>query len=305
MEVFEAANVPIKFDIINDYTFEDVTNRRILHKNKCILLGVMVPEKGVNPKYNDNHKFYQHLELFANINLCYSFPVAINRHNNVDIVVIRENLEGEFSGIEHEVYPGINESIKVTTRKNSERLLKYAFEFAHLSGRKKVTVVHKANIMKLVDGLFLDCARKASEKFPFIKYEEMIVDNCAMQLVKNPSQFDVMVAPNLYGTIISHIAAGITGGVGMTPGACIGDNYALFSQGMPHLGTPIAGKNIANPCSILISSVMMLRYLGLPRFADQISQAIRMVLENKEALTKDLRGHSSTTDFTKAVIHHL
>lgn len=278
MEVFEAANVPVQFDVINDFTFEDISNRRILHKNKCILLGVMVPEKGVNPKYNDNHKFYQHLELFANINLCYSFPVAVNRHNNVDIAVIRENLEGEFSGIEHEVYPGINESIKVTTRKNSERLLKYAFEFAHLSGRKKVTVIHKANIMKLVDGLFLECARKTSEKFPFIKYEEMIVDNCAMQLVKNPTQFDVMVAPNLYGTIVSHIAAGVTGGVGMTPGACIGDHFALFSQGMPHSGAQIAGKNLANPCAILISSVMMLRYLGLPRFADQISQAIRMVL---------------------------
>lgn len=122
----------------------------------------MVPERGVNPKFNDNHKFYKHLDLFANINLCYSFPNVSNRHNNVDIAVIRENLEGEFSGIEHEVYPGVMESLKVTTRKNSERLLKYAFEFAHLSGRKKVTVVHKANIMKLVDGLFLECARKTS-----------------------------------------------------------------------------------------------------------------------------------------------
>jgi isocitrate dehydrogenase (NAD+) len=133
----------------------------------------------------------------------------------------------------------------------------------------------------------------------------MIVDNCSMQLVKNPSQFDVMVAPNLYGTIISHIAAGITGGVGMTPGACIGTDYALFSQGMPHTGLNIAGKNIANPTSILISSVMMLRYLGLPKFADQISSAIRTVLEEKKVRTKDIGGHHSTTDFTQAIVHNL
>jgi len=230
------------------------------------------------PKYNDNHKFYKHLDLYANVNLCYSFPSVYNRHNHVDIAVIRENVEGEFSGIEHEVYPGVMESLKVTTRVNSQRLLKYAFEFTHLSGRKKVSVIHKANIMKLVDGLFLEVARETAKKFPFIKYEEMIVDNCSMQLVKNPSQFDVMIAPNLYGTILSHIAAGITGGVGMTPGACIGPDCALFSQGMPHTGMNIAGKDIANPTSILISSVMMLRYLGLPRFADQISTAINEVL---------------------------
>lgn len=265
----------------------------------------MVPEKGLNPKYNDNHKFYKHLDLFANINLCYSFPSVANRHNNVDIAVIRENIEGEFSGIEHEVYPGVMESLKVTTRKNSERLLKYAFEFAHLSGRKKVTIVHKANIMKLVDGLFLECARATSEKFPFIKYQEIIVDNCAMQLVKDPSQFDVLVCPNLYGTIVSHIAAGITGRVGMTPGLCIGNSYALFSQGLPFTGLSIAGKNLANPTAILISSVMMLRYLGLPRFADQISMAIKDVIEKKEAHTKDIRGHHTTSDFTRAVINRL
>lgn len=133
----------------------------------------------------------------------------------------------------------------------------------------------------------------------------MIVDNCSMQLVKNPSQFDVMVAPNLYGTIISHIAAGITGGVGMTPGAFIGSNYALFSQGIPHTGLNIAGQDIANPTSILISSVMMLRYLGLPRFADQISSALKEVIEEKKVRTRDIGGSHSTSEFTKAIIHRL
>lgn len=193
----------------------------------------------------------------------------------------------------------------MTTKANSHRLIQYAFEFAHFSGRKKVSVIHKANIMKLVDGLFLEQARAVAKNYPFIKYEEMIVDNCAMQLVKKPSQFDVMVAPNLYGTIISHIAAGITGGVGMTPGACIGNNYALFSQGMPHSGMSLAGKNIANPTSILLSSVMMLRYLGLPMFANKISKAITKTLEAGQVRTPDIGGTNSTSDFTKAVILNL
>lgn len=312
VDVFQAANVPVRFDVIKDFTFEDIKQREALEKNKCILLGVMVPQKGVKAKYNDNHKFYKYLDLFANINLCYSLPTIKNRHQGVDIAVIRENTEGEFSGIEHEVYPGVMESLKVTTKANSERLIQYAFEFAHFSGRKKVSVIHKANIMKLVDGLFLERARTISKKYPFIKYEQMIVDNCAMQLVKNPSQFDVMVAPNLYGTIISHICAGIdiislgiTGGVGMTPGASIGNNFALFSQGMPHSGMNIAGKNQANPASIMLSSVMMLRYLGLPMFADNIANAVHEALENESVRTPDIGGMGSTTDFTKAVIHNL
>lgn len=159
--------------------------------------------------------------------------------------------------------------------------------------------------MKLVDGLFLERARFISKSYPFIKYEEMIVDNCSMQLVKNPSQFDVMVAPNLYGTIISHIAAGITSGVGMIPGASIGNEFALFSQGMPHSGMNLAGKNQANPTSILLSSVMMLRYLGLPMFADKISKSINKTLEENQIRTPDIGGYNSTVDFTNEVIHNL
>jgi len=299
VEVFRAANIPVTFDVINDFTFEDLKQRDALQKNKCILLGVMVPEKGVNVKYNDNHKFYKHLDLFANVSLCFSHPQIKSRHSNVDIAIIRENTEGEFTGIEHEVYPGVMESLKVTTKEKSLRLIQYAFEFAHFSGRKKVSIIHKANIMKLVDGMFLEQARAVAKNYPFIKYEEMIVDNCSMQLVKNPSQFDVMVAPNLYGSIISHIATGITGGVGMTPGACIGNNYALFSQGMPHSGLNIAGKNIANPTSILLSSVMMLRYLGLSMFANKISKAVTKTLNSSKVRTPDIGGTNSTTEFTK------
>lgn len=147
VSIFDAANVPVIFDRIDNFSFEDSTSREKLKKNNCILLGVMVPEKGVKAKYNDNHKFYKYLDLYANVNLSFSVPSINSRHSNVDIIVIRENTEGEFTGIEHEVYPGVMESLKVTTRAASARLIEYAFEFAHLSGRKKITVIHKANIM--------------------------------------------------------------------------------------------------------------------------------------------------------------
>jgi isocitrate dehydrogenase (NAD+) len=274
-KVFKALHVPVEFDILNNFNFENKHMRELLMKNECILLGVLT-ESG--QKYTDNYNFYKHLDLYANITAAFSMPGIEQRHEGVDIVVIRENTEGEYSGIEHEVYNGVIESIKITTKKASLRVAEYAFEFAHLSGRKKVTAVHKANIMKLVDGLFLEACREVAPRYPFIKYEEMIIDNCCMQLVKSPQQFDVMVLPNLYGSIVQNVIAGITGGVGMAAGASIGKNYLLFSQGCRHTGNDIAGKNIVNPSAILISSVTMLRHLGLPNFADKISDAVNQTI---------------------------
>lgn len=162
----------------------------------------------------------------------FKLPNVKTRHQTpIDIVIIRENLEGEYSGIEHEVYPGVFESLKVTTRVKTMRVAKYAFENAFLNGRKKITVVHKANIMKMVDGLFLECCRVEAKKYPTIEYEEMIVDNTSMQLVKTPSQFDVMLAPNLYGSIITSACAGLVGGAGVAAGAAFGDNYMYFEPG--------------------------------------------------------------------------
>lgn len=186
------------------------------------------PHNNKGSKLVENYQFYNELGLFADVTPSFSIPGCSSRHQNVDVVVIRENSEGEFTGIEHEVYPGVIESIKRVTKEHSLKIAKYAFEFAHLNGRKKVTAVHKANIMKLADGLFLEATREVAAVYPFIKYEEMIIDNCSMQLVKSPTQFDVMVMPNLYGSIVSNICAGITGGVGLMGGACVGQDHILF-----------------------------------------------------------------------------
>ncbi|CAD8092539.1 unnamed protein product [Paramecium sonneborni] len=299
MQVFDALHVPIKFDVLDNFNFDNDEQRSLLKKNECILLGVMTEK---NQKYTDNYRFYKYLDLYANITFAFSVEGITQRHNNTDIVVIRENTEGEYSGVEHEVYPGVVESIKVTTKQASLRIAEYAFEFAHLSGRKKVTAVHKANIMKLVDGLFLQAHREVAQKYPFIKYEEMIIDNCCMQLVKNPTQFDVMVMPNLYGSIVQNVVAGITGGVGMAAGASIGKNHALFSQGCRHTGRDIAGQNIVNPSALLVSSSLLLRHLGLPNFADQICSAVQETIQNKNFKTKDIGGKASTEQFTKEVI---
>ncbi|CAD8079190.1 unnamed protein product [Paramecium primaurelia] len=299
MQVFDALHVPVKFDVLDNFNFDNDEQRNLLKKNECILLGVMTEK---NQKYTDNYRFYKYLDLYANITFAFSVEGIKQRHNNTDIVVIRENTEGEYSGVEHEVYPGVVESIKVTTKQASLRIAEYAFEFAHLSGRKKVTAVHKANIMKLVDGLFLSAHREVAQKYPFIKYEEMIIDNCCMQLVKNPTQFDVMVMPNLYGSIVQNVVAGITGGVGMAAGASIGKDHALFSQGCRHTGRDIAGKNIVNPSALLVSSSLLLRHLGLPNFADQICSAVQETIQERKLKTKDIGGKASTEQFTKEVI---
>lgn len=243
--IFEAAHCPILWDVIENFSISDSACKQKLKQNESILLGPLPTRKG--EKYIDNSDIYKDLGLYANLTYARTLPGVETRHKNVDIVVLRENTEGEYSGVEHEVYPGVIESIKVITKEASRRLAEYAFEFAYLSARKKITVVHKANIMKLCDGMFLEATREVSQRYPFIQYEEMIIDNCCMQIVKNPWQFDVMVMPNLYGSIISNAAAGIVGGPGMTCGANIGQDQVIFEQATRHTGSDITGKNLANP----------------------------------------------------------
>lgn len=226
-KVLEAANVPVHFDLLEGFNFEDEEMLRRVKKNQVIMLGGKSPTK--SEQFIDNHRFYKELDLYAEVVPCFSMPNVTCRHKNVDIVVIRENTEGEFTGVEHEVYPGVIESLKIITFEASYKIATYAFEHAHLSGRKKVTAVHKANIMKMVDGMFLEACRKVAEKYPFIEYEEMIIDNCSMQLVKNPGQFDVMVLPNLYGSIVENICHGITGGLGNSCGATVGNDHIMFT----------------------------------------------------------------------------
>jgi isocitrate dehydrogenase (NAD+) len=267
-------------------------------------LGGLPKGKKDEGKYKDTTKIYKELECFANISYGKSFPNVKARHDNVDVVVIRENTEGEYSGVEHEVYPGVVESIKVITKQASDKIANYAFEFAYISGRKKVTAVHKANIMKLCDGLFLESCREAAKKYPFIKYEEMIIDNTCMQIVKNPWKFDVMVMPNLYGTIVSNTIAGIVGGPGMTCGANIGEKFTVFEQGTRHSGYDIAGKDIANPTALILSSIMLLKHEGFPRFAEQIERALVKTYQDGYR-TKDVGGNHSLSQFVDILSNNL
>ncbi|CAH1433502.1 unnamed protein product [Lactuca virosa] len=219
-----------------------------------------------------------------------------------------ENTEGEYAGLEHEVVPGVVESLKVITKFCSERIAKYAFEYAYLNNRKTVTAVHKANIMKLADGLFLESCREIASKYPGIKYNEIIVDNCCMQLVSKPEQFDVMVTPNLYGNLVANTAAGIAGGTGVMPGGNVGADHAVFEQGASagNVGKQkIVDRKTANPVALLLSSAMMLRHLQFPSFADRLENSVKRVISEGKYRTKDLGGTSTTQEVVDAVISKL
>lgn len=301
--IFEAAFCPVTWDHVEDFDFNKEESKAALKKNEYILLGV-VPQ-APNSKYVENTRIYKYLDTFCYFTHARNLPNTQTRHKGVDIVVMRENTEGEYSGVEHEVYPGVMESIKVITKVSSLRLAEYAFEFAFLSGRKKVTAVHKSNIMKKCDGLFLEATREVARKYPQIMYNELIIDNTCMQMVKNPWQFDVMVMPNLYGSIVAHIACGITGGPGTSPGVNIGNNYNLFEQGTRHTGMDIAGKNMANPTSLILSSIIMLKHMGLPLFAAHIESALNKVYQEGAVRCVDLGGTSTTTQFTNEIVKKL
>ncbi|KAG8767667.1 isocitrate dehydrogenase (NAD(+)) idh1 [Ceratobasidium sp. 428] len=250
----------------------------------------------------------QQLDIYASVVLCKSIRGFPTRHNNVDFAIIRENTEGEYAGLEHQSYPGVVENLKVTTRTKSERIIRFAFDFALKNGRKKVTCVHKANIMKLGDGLFLNTFRQVAEEYKSsgIQFNDMIVDNTSMQLVAKPGQFDVMVMPNLYGAIISNIGAALVGGPGIVPGCNVGREYALFEPGCRHVARDLMGTNKANPAAMILSSTMMLRHLGLESLANSIAQSTFDVINEGKVRTADMGGGSATTsDFTAAVIKGL
>jgi len=243
------------------------------------------------------------LDLYANVRPVRSLPGVITRFQDVkiDMVIFRENTEDLYSGIEHEVVPDVVTGIKVITRTASVRIAEYAFRYAHQNGRKKVTAIHKANIMKLADGLFLRCCREVSERYPHIEYKEMIVDNASMQLVMRPEQFDILLLPNLYGDIVSDLAAGLVGGLGIVPGANMGDKHAVFEA--VHGSAPdIAGKGIANPTAMMLSGVLMLRHLKEYDAANRLESAVERVYAEKKCTTGDVGGKATTQEFTEAVI---
>ena len=250
-----------------------------------------------------NVQLRKELDLYANLRPCYNLPNVKTRYDKVDIVVVRENTEDLYAGIERQVDEDTAESIKIITRKASERIAKFAFDYAIKNNRKEVCVVTKANICKLSDGLFLECARKIAQQYPQIKFREILVDNCCMQLVQNPNQFDVLLLPNLYGDIVSDLCAGLIGGLGIAQGANIGEKYAVFEP--VHGSAPdIAGQDKANPTAMLMSAIEMLNYIGENEAGTRIRLALFDTLD-AGIKTVDLGGNASCTEFTQAIVDRL
>ncbi|MFL6451553.1 MAG: isocitrate/isopropylmalate dehydrogenase family protein [Bryobacteraceae bacterium] len=246
------------------------------------------------------------LDLFANVRPVRTLPGIKTRFQDVviDMVIFRENTEDLYSGLEHEVVKDVVTSLKVITRTASERIARYAFQYARKNGRKLVTAIHKANIMKLADGLFLRCCRETAAQFPEIQYKELIVDNASMQLVVRPETFDVLLLPNLYGDIVSDLAAGLVGGLGIVPGANMGEGHAVFEA--VHGSAPdIAGQGKANPTAMMLSGVMLLTHLGENEAAARLQSSIEAVYREGRSLTGDLGGTASTQQFTDAVVRQL
>ncbi len=239
--------------------------------------------------------------LYANLRPTRSFEGVHTPFRNVDLVVVRENTEDLYAGIEHQVAPGIVESVKVITARASRRIAHFAFDYARRNGRELVTAIHKANIMKLSDGLFLKCARQVAKEYPEIRYEEQIVDAACMRLVTKPSAFDVLLLENLYGDIVSDLCAGLVGGLGVVPGANYGERGAIF-EAVHGTAPDIAGKNCANPVAAILSAAMLAEYLGDARGAEQIRCAVGEVLREGRTLTSDLGGRATTTEMTAAIL---
>ena len=274
-----------------------------IRRNKVALKGPVETQVGGGFK-SINVRLRQSLELYANLRPSRSLPSIPSRYENVDVVVVRENTEGLYSGLEHEVIPGVVESLKIITEKASTRIAKFAFEYARRHGRKKVTAVHKANIMKMSDGLFLDCFRKVAPDYPEIKAEDKIVDNMCMQLVMYPERSDVLVLENLYGDIVSDLCAGLVGGLGVVPGANHGTHASIF-EAVHGTAPDIAGQDLANPLALIRSGIMMLYHLEKDEQAERVRRALRKVIVDKGIKTRDLGGQATTTQFTDAIVHEL
>ncbi|KAI7883039.1 hypothetical protein K492DRAFT_175795 [Lichtheimia hyalospora FSU 10163] len=315
-KVFEALNVPVDFE---QYNLSGVNNEEgdndellqealaSLRRNKIGIKGPLYTQTSLTEPESMGVTMRKDLDMYASLSLCKNIPGVDTRMKNVDFAIIRENTEGEYSGLEHQSVPGVVESLKIITRAGAERIARFAFDYALKNNRKKVTIIHKANIMKLADGLFLRTCREVAKEYELhgITCNDMIVDNASMQLVSRPQQFDVMVMPNLYGSIVSNIGAGLIGGPGLVPGCTIGREYALFELGCRQVGLELQNKNVANPTAMLLSAVMMLRHLNLNEYADRISNAVHCTIETGKVRTKDLGGNSTTEEFTAAVIANL
>merc|ERR1719153_1168767 len=307
-KIFAAAKVPIQWEEV------DVTPVKgpdgifgippaaiaSVNKNQIGLKGPLMTPVGKGHR-SLNLAIRKEFSLYANVRPCRSIEGYETLYKDVDVVTIRENTEGEYSGIEHEIVDGVVQSIKLITEQASRRVAEFAFEYAKNNGRSKVTAVHKANIMRMSDGLFLRCCREAAEKNPQIKFEEKYLDTVCLNMVQDPSIYDVLVMPNLYGDILSDLCAGLIGGLGLTPSGNIGTDGAIF-EAVHGTAPDIAGQDKANPTALLLSSVMMLRYMDLHEHARKIERAAFDVIKEGQALTGDLGGSASCSQFTDAII---
>ncbi|MCY6355795.1 isocitrate dehydrogenase (NAD(+)) [Clostridium sp. ZS2-4] len=310
-DVIDASGVEINWEVaeagakvieehgtpLPDYVIESIK------KNKVAIKGPVTTPVGKGFR-SVNVGLRQALDLYANVRPVKTYAGIPSRYGNVDLIIVRENTEGLYAGIEHKVGEEAAESIKIITKKASDRIVEFAFDLAEKQSRKTVTAVHKANIMKLSDGLFLKCAREVSEKHKNIQFSDMIVDAMSMRLVQTPENYDVLVMPNLYGDILSDMASGLVGGLGVVPGANIGHEMAVFEA--VHGSAPdIAGQNIANPTAAILTGVMMLKYLGEYEAAEKIDNAVAEVLKEGKIVTSDLGGNAKTMEFTEEVINKM
>ena len=277
----------------------------LIEKNKVSLKGPLTTPVG-GGFTSINVSLRKKFNLYANVRPVLSFKGTKSRYDNIDIITVRENTEGMYSGAGQKRSDDNQsaEAMSIITREGAERIVTFAFELARQEGRKKVTIIHKANILKSTSGLFLEVAREVASRYPDIQSEEMIVDAACMNLVMYPERFDVMVTTNLFGDILSDLCAGLVGGLGMAPGANIGEGAAIFEA--VHGSAPdIAGKNIANPTSVILASIQMLEYLGMQDKAERIREAVRTTIESGDRVTRDLGGTASTSEFTQAIIDRL
>jgi isocitrate dehydrogenase (NAD+) len=277
---------------------------RSIRRNRLAFKGPLETRVGREGHRSVNVALRRHFDLFANLRPIRTLPGVPGARAGVDLVVVRENTEDLYAGIEHQIAPGVVESVKVITARASRRIARFAFELAKRERRRKVTAIHKANIMKLSDGLFLACARRVSKHFPRIVYEELIVDNACMQLVQRPEQFDVLLLENLYGDIVSDLCAGLVGGLGVVPGANIGARGAIF-EAVHGTAPDIAGRDLANPIAALSSGVMLLRHVGQNAAAARIEKAVGRVLRQPRHRTRDLGGRARTSEVVAALIRAL
>jgi len=309
-EVFRYAGAPVDFEVVKldpaaeDY--RDLANAiSSVKRNGCAIKGNIETQLSRPDIMSRNVEMRNQLDLFVNMVHGKSQPGVATRHEDIDIVMMRQNTEGEYAMMEHESVPGVVESLKIMTDQHAERLCRYAFDWARENGRKKVTLIHKANIMKVTDGLFLEVARRVAVDYPDLVMNDMIIDNCCMQLVSNPWQFDVMILTNLYGTIVSNLVCGLIGGPGTMAGANIGPRYAIFEPATRNTGTSLVGTNSANPSAMLNASAAMLEHLGMSYHAGLISEAVDKTINQDRVHTEDLGGRATSLDVVQNVIDHI